>query len=417
GYYEDKNQLLNDIMKYDGEDNIFFTLNVFSEELMARAKNRLANYAQHTTSASEIIRRVLLLIDIDPKRPAGVSSTDEELESANVVAKSVIEYLISEGFPQPIVACSGNGYHVLYKLDLPNTKEVTQMIKDFLIVLDKKFSTDEAQIDKTTYNPARITKLYGTIACKGDSTETRPHRRSRIIDIPEEFNVVEERLIKKVAELIPKKEVKVKKESNKTNVISCFDAKEWLEKHEIEISHTEEKEYGLCHVLKVCPWNPNHTNKSASVTQLYDGGISAKCHHDSCSENNWESLREMYEPKASRKKTEYSDKIQADDEFKRSQADILIDLALENNDVFFHNSLEETFVAVDKGNFYEVYGIEDKKYQMLLRKRYYDNTQKAPSKDNINQAIGVLEAKALYEGEEIEVAKRCTSVENTIYYD
>ncbi|WP_321833158.1 hypothetical protein [Clostridium butyricum] len=166
GYYEDKNQLLNDIMKYDGEDNIFFTLNVFSEELMARAKNRLANYAQHTTSASEIIRRVLLLIDIDPKRPAGVSSTDEELESANVVAKSVIEYLISEGFPQPIVACSGNGYHVLYKLDLPNTKEVTQMIKDFLIVLDKKFSTDEAQIDKTTYNPARITKLYGTIAVK-----------------------------------------------------------------------------------------------------------------------------------------------------------------------------------------------------------------------------------------------------------
>lgn len=154
---------------------------------------------------------------------------------------SKIEYLTSEGFPEPIIAYGGNGYHALYKLDLPNTKEVTQMIKYFLIVLDKKFSTDEAQIDKTTYNPSRITKLYGTIACKGDSSETRPHRRSRIIDVSKEFNVVEESLINKVAELIPKKEVKVKKQSNKTNVISSFDAKEWLEKREIEISHTEEK--------------------------------------------------------------------------------------------------------------------------------------------------------------------------------
>lgn len=126
GYYEDKNKLLNDIIKYDGEDNIFFTLNVFSEDIMARATNRLANYAQHTTSDLEITRRALLLIDIDPKRPAGVSSTDEELKSAKVVLKNVVEYLSGEGFPEPVIACSGNGYHALYKLDLPNTKEVTQ---------------------------------------------------------------------------------------------------------------------------------------------------------------------------------------------------------------------------------------------------------------------------------------------------
>ncbi|MBZ9633391.1 hypothetical protein [Clostridium sp. FP1] len=417
GYYEDKNKLLNDIIKYDGEDNIFFTLNVFSEDLLARGKDKLSSYVKHTTSDSEIIRRVLLLIDVDPERPAGISSTDEELESANGVAEAVKDFLTEKGFPQPVKACSGNGYHLLYKLDLPSTKEINDMIKDFLNTLDGLFSTEKAKIDKTTYNPARITKLYGTIACKGESTETRPHRRSRIIESPEEFKVVEENLISKVVEHMPKKQVKAKKQSKKTNAVNSFDAKEWLEKHEIEISHTIEKDYGLCHVLKVCPWNSNHTDTSASVTQHHDGGISAKCHHDSCSEENWDTLRERYEPKASRKKTEYSNKSQSDDDSKRSQADVLVDLVLENNDVFFHNSLEETFVAVDKGNFYEVHGMEDKKYQMLLRKRYYDNTQKAPSKDNINQAIGVLEAKALYEGEEIEVAKRCTSVENTIYYD
>ena len=40
GYYIDKNKLLSDIQKYDGVDNIFFTLNVFSYDLMARAKDK-----------------------------------------------------------------------------------------------------------------------------------------------------------------------------------------------------------------------------------------------------------------------------------------------------------------------------------------------------------------------------------------
>ena len=205
GYYIDKNKLLSDIQKYDGVDNIFFTLNVFSDDLMARAKDKLLDYAQHTTSDSDIIRRKLLLIDIDPCRASGISSTDAELEYANKIADEVKLFLDDNEFPQPVKACSGNGYHLLYKLDLPNTKEVTENIKVFLQVLDNKFSTEKAKVDTTNYNPARITKLYGTIACKGDSIEGRPHRRSRIVDVPEKFEVVEEVLINKIAELMPKK--------------------------------------------------------------------------------------------------------------------------------------------------------------------------------------------------------------------
>ncbi len=47
--------------------------------------------------------------------------------------------------------------------------------------------------------------MYGPIACKGDSTENRPHRRSRILQAPNEFNVVDEALLKKVAELYTNK--------------------------------------------------------------------------------------------------------------------------------------------------------------------------------------------------------------------
>ena len=109
GYYENKEKLLNDIFRYDGVNNIFFTLNVFSEDLLARGKERLIEYASHTTSDSEITRREFLLIDVDPKRPAGVSSTDEELQSSEIVLREVVSYLRSEGFPEPVIACSGNG--------------------------------------------------------------------------------------------------------------------------------------------------------------------------------------------------------------------------------------------------------------------------------------------------------------------
>ena len=36
--------------------------------------------------------------------------------------------------------------------------------------------------DATVYNPARVWKLYGTTAKKGDPTEDRPHRKAQILD-------------------------------------------------------------------------------------------------------------------------------------------------------------------------------------------------------------------------------------------
>lgn len=238
GYYDDSEKLLRDIFKYDGVNNIFFTLNKFSEDLLARGKDRLIEYASHTTSDSEITRREFLLIDVDPKRPAGVSSTDEELQSSEAVLREIVSYLRSEGFPEPVIACSGNGYHALYKLDLPNTKEITQLIKDFLYALDEKFSDDKAQVDKTTYNPARITKMYGTIACKGDSTETRPHRRSKIVQSPDKLEVVKEDLLKKVADLyINKKNIdkNVKNVHIKSKSKGDIKIEEWLTDNGLDV--------------------------------------------------------------------------------------------------------------------------------------------------------------------------------------
>jgi len=415
GYYQDKEKLINDIERYDGVDNIFFTLNDFSEDLLARGKNRLLKYAKNTTTDQEIERRKLLLIDVDPERPAGISSTNEELESANEVLKQVVGYLSDNGFPQPVIACSGNGGHALYKLDVPNTKEVTELIKEFLVTLDKKFSNEKAKVDKTTYNASRITKLYGTIACKGESIENRPHRRSRIIESPDEFDVVEEDLIRKVISMenesdTVKDEIKVSKGStNKNTTNGSINIEKWLERYNIDVSHVKEESDRTCYVLEKCPWNSSHTDKSASITQFHNGAISAKCHHDSCSHENWKTLRERYEGK--------KDKGTNCKEDKKSQADMMIELAMEAGDIFFHDELVEKYVAIESNGNPVVHKISSQDYKSFLVKRFFKETKKAPSKDSINQAVGVLEALAQYEGEEINVAKRCTKKDNAIYYD
>ena len=56
----------------------FVTLNPAKRDLLARAANRIERRARATTADHEVARRRRLLLDFDPVRPAGVSSTDEE---------------------------------------------------------------------------------------------------------------------------------------------------------------------------------------------------------------------------------------------------------------------------------------------------------------------------------------------------
>ena len=114
-------------------------------------------------------------------RPSGVSSTDEQLNQAKIVGNKVYVFMKNLGFNEPITAMSGNGIHLLYKIRLRNSDENKALIKNCLLVLDMLFSNDCVDIDKTNFNPARICKLYGTVARKGSNTAENPHRMSRLL--------------------------------------------------------------------------------------------------------------------------------------------------------------------------------------------------------------------------------------------
>jgi hypothetical protein len=104
---------------------IYFTPNPVEPDLIARSYNRISPWVTLTTMDNQILSRKWLLIDIDPERPTGISSTQEEFENAFKVATTIAGALeFQYGWPRPYVNVSGNGAHVMYHMDEPNTEEV-----------------------------------------------------------------------------------------------------------------------------------------------------------------------------------------------------------------------------------------------------------------------------------------------------
>jgi hypothetical protein len=157
----------------------YFTPQVIDPRLIGRAVNRLV-VAKETTSDRDVLAYRHLLIDADPVRPAGISSSDAELDAALKLRDEIASEIASDyRLPEPIRAVSGNGGHLLYPLpDLPAGK-YGPVIKQMLKEISVKFSTDLVTIDTTVFNPSRIWKLYGTVARKGDEVDAGPHREAR----------------------------------------------------------------------------------------------------------------------------------------------------------------------------------------------------------------------------------------------
>jgi hypothetical protein len=201
GYFDNVEAAAEAIEKHDGRGNIFVTLNPAKHSLLARYNNRLVegtykNPAERTKD-TEIRRDMWFLFDVDPERPSGISSTDEEKREAFEVAKAVRDWLLNVGVPASamITADSGNGAYVLVRTpDCEVTAEHIERKKAFLNFVADKFDTARVKIDRTVYNPARLIGALGAMKVKGENTEERPHRRSTIRTIAgEPFDAGKER--------------------------------------------------------------------------------------------------------------------------------------------------------------------------------------------------------------------------------
>lgn len=205
GYFDDFGMMEQECRRLSnsGVKAVYFTINPCKPDLMARACNRTQEGAVSTTCDGEILKRTRLLIDCDPVRPAGISSSDPQHVAAIERTRQIKDYLTGEGFPEPLFGDSGNGGHLVYGIDLPNDSESNDLVKGFLESLAKRFTDSAIDVDLTVFNAARISKVYGTMTRKGDNTPLNPHRLSKIIETPDRLQIVPVELLRKVGNVAP----------------------------------------------------------------------------------------------------------------------------------------------------------------------------------------------------------------------
>ena len=212
GYFLNRGKLIDAALKLDsiGCDGVYIVLNEVNPELFARRADVAPELGQKdgTTLDTDIIRRHWLFVDCDAGQTSGISSSNEELANALELANDIKLRLAAAGWPAPLLALSGNGAHLLFKIDLP--AEDGGIIKAILQALDAltKGQHGKAHVDTGVFNPARLCRLWGTTARKGSNVEGRPHRTSRIIEAPAVVEVVSVESLQTLAAQTPKEEPK-----------------------------------------------------------------------------------------------------------------------------------------------------------------------------------------------------------------
>ena len=269
----------------------YATVNPVNPDLLARACNRIRSITKEPTTAdSDIAERRWLLVDCDPKRATGISSTDAEHDAALSMACKIRDGLAASGWPTPIFQDSGNGMQMMYRIDL--TAVDNELVKHCIAGIATA-GDDAVNIDTTVHNPARIWRLPGTMNCKGDSISTRPHRMAKILSVPDEIELVSPEQMECAASW---EKTKIVANDEYTEVVSSFDLDNWIVRFCPELGQPKDWKGGRKWVFPVCPFNENHRNRSAVLLQEPSGAIAFKCHHDGCVGNDWKKLRVLKDP-------------------------------------------------------------------------------------------------------------------------
>ena len=296
GYFRDADTMLDKLKTIDMRGrSVYMTLNTVMEECFARDQCQRFVKNPATTQDTEITTFRWFFVDLDPVRPAGISSTDTELQKAADLEKTVLSYLRGLGFAEPVRAMSGNGYHLLFKIYIANDQPGRALVARCLKNLASMFNTDAVKIDTTNSNPARICKLHGTLAQKGSNTPDRPHRMSRILSTPEQIEITSREVLTTLANELPdEQEHENRRRSVRQN---DFDLLTFMRTH--GLTYTEDNnDRAKIYKLDECPFDHNHRRGDAKIFQYPDGAIAFKCHHNSCRQYKWQDVRLKFEPDA-----------------------------------------------------------------------------------------------------------------------
>jgi len=300
GFFKDYNKAIEAIQRFDNEYNIYFVFNVINDICYSMLQKDTMTYGTESIVDTDIIARNWILIDLDPIRGhKKISSTEEEWQLSRQRARDIHNFLRDMGFSYPVVCSSGNGFHLMYKIDnWANTEDNNKIVSDFLKTLSLLFSDDRVDIDIKVGNCARITKLYGTMARKGIDDIDRPHRLSKILVIPDEVKYTDKDFFLKINKKLPIEEKPTYENKYNSNK---FDIDAFIAKYNIGVSKDVMINGTRKIILDECPFNSSHKSPDSAIF-VSPNGIGFTCFHSSCAQYSWKDFRLHYDPEAYDKK-------------------------------------------------------------------------------------------------------------------
>jgi hypothetical protein len=389
GLFSDLNALAAAAAKSSGKaPGVFIGLNP-----VKRSSDEVTNRLAKVSSAIrdiDIQRRRWLPIDFDPVRSSNTPSTDAEHAAAIHLANECRDWLRKEGWPDPILADSGNGAHLLYRIALPNDEPSRDLVKGVLEAISLRFSYRAVVVDVGNFNASRVWRLYGTLNRKGEATIERPHRRAKTLDVPDEIEIVGRKQLYEIASRLP-----VASESGPKEKV---DLARWIAEHNVPVVADSPWKNGGHKWSLQCPWNESHTNNSAFLLRFPDGGIAAGCLHKSCAGNNWLMLRALYEPRhESAIKPECaggSEKtlpVAQGSTQTRQLLDFASDLSL------FCTPQGESYAKLQVGNHSENHRIDSRAFKQWLHLKYFRQTGTSPRPHSVQEVVSHFDAVARYD--------------------
>jgi putative DNA primase/helicase len=126
--------------------------------------------------AEDVARIVVIPFDVDSPHPKDEPATDGELEEARKKAVELVSWICKKGFKPPMISMSGNGHHVLQKVNIK-----IEDLEAIRAKLEAYFHEAPTKGLDSIFDPPRILKVPGTMSVKGKKSEDRPYRLSYIV--------------------------------------------------------------------------------------------------------------------------------------------------------------------------------------------------------------------------------------------
>ncbi len=245
GVFATAEELARAAEKFDGYSHCYIGLNPTSVDPYPVRRGEAVSDAQ-------IARVRWLGVDIDGDDPDSVYGCLK------------FEY----GFPEPVLAFSGRGWWLLWRIDQANTLENAELRRRFLSALKERFP----DVDVSVFNASRVARLFGTMNVKENA------QRSGLVNVPDPLQVVPDELLEAVAGTLAPRAAA---DAGIAAPLAAVERK--LTERGILVTRERRLAAGVARQLSDCPFYPNDTHRAAAALFVWDdGNIGFRCQGGRC---------------------------------------------------------------------------------------------------------------------------------------